>query len=156
MNLVDCKSWVGEDLKITIRRNVPNQPGRSYHSITDEANIVHGSLSVDLNQKSRLTRIALFWDKNGIGKIDDMKEYNRIDIALDADAESANEYNGVTEKKIFCRWLRKDYMDEDVLAQYIKNLILRLVRRQRTRSHGEPEAELKDSHIKTGEYASSA
>ena len=153
IDLLDCKSWIGEDLKITIRRNIPNEPGRSYFTITDEANIIHDSASVDLNEKSRLTRILFYWDKTTLGKIDEVKEYNRLDIAIDADAENAIEYAETIEKKIFCRWLRSGYMQEEPLMQFIKNNITRQLFRQR---NAQPiitlNVELKDSGIKTGSY----
>ncbi len=153
VDLLDCKSWIAEDLKITIRRNIPNEPERPYFSLSDEANIIHNSTSVDLNEKSRLTRILLYWDKTTLGKIDEIKEYNRLDIAVDADAESANEYGKTIEKKIFCRWLRSGYMQEETLQQFIKNTLTRQLFRQR---NAQPiialDVELKDSDIKTGSY----
>lgn len=153
VDLLDCKSWIGEDLKITIRRNIPNEPDRPYFLITDETNIIHDSARVDLNEKSRLTRILLYWDKTTLGKIDEVKEYSRLDIAIDADAESAMEYGEAIEKKIFCRWLRSGYMQEEPMTTFIKNTITRQLFRQR---NAQPiitiDVELKDSDIKTGSY----
>ncbi|MBT9175485.1 MAG: hypothetical protein DDT22_01164 [candidate division WS2 bacterium] len=153
VDLLDCKSWVAENLKITIRRNMPNEPGRPYFFLTDEANIIHDSTSVDLNEKSRLTRIVMYWDKTTLGKIDDVGQYNRIDVAIDADAESVNEYNDIIEKKIFCRWLRTGLMQEELMAQFIRNTITRQLFRQR---NAQPlidlSVELKDSGIITGSY----
>lgn len=153
VDLVDCKSWVGEDLKVTLRRNLPNEPGRSYAEFTDEANIVHESASVDLNQDSRISRVLLYWDKSAIGKLDDPASYGRIDVALDEAAESANDYGTEAEKKFFCRWLRSGYMQEETLDQFVKNFTMRQVWRQRDPS---PllafDVELKDSAVKTGDY----
>ena len=153
IDLIDCKSWIGEDLKITIRRNIPNEPDRPYYVFTDEANLIYGSTSVDLNEKSRLTRILIYWDKTTLGKLDEIKEYNRLDMAIDADAESADEYNETIEKKYFCRWLRTGYMQEELMTAFIKNTITRQLFRQR---NAQPfikfDVELKDSDIKSGSY----
>ncbi|MBI5560190.1 MAG: hypothetical protein HY883_02835, partial [Deltaproteobacteria bacterium] len=153
-DLIDCKSWVGEDLKITLRRNIPNEPDRAYATLTDEENIIHNSAGVDLNQKSRLTRLILFWDKKTIGKIDEIKDFNSIDIALDSDAESVNEYGETLEKKIFCRWLRQGYEVEETMARFIANFLARGLFRQR---NAQPlvsfDVEVKDMDIKTGSYA---
>lgn len=153
IDLVDAKSWVGEDLKITIRRNVPNEPGRAYHTITDEANIIHDSAAVDLNEKSRLTRMSIYWDRAAVSRADDSAAYARLDVAVDADAEGANEYNETIEKKAYCRWLRSGYMQEEPMQTYIKNLLARRLFRQRD---AQPildlDVELKDSGIKTGAY----
>ncbi|MFA4871353.1 MAG: hypothetical protein WC623_24355 [Pedobacter sp.] len=153
VDLLDCKSWVGEDLKITIRRNIPNEPGRVYHTITDDANIVLDSANVDLNAPSRFTRHLLYWDRKAIGKPDEVKDYNHLDIVIDADAENSVEYGDVIEKKIFCRWLRSGYTQEELIITYLKNTLTRQLFRQRD---AQPiltlEVELKDSGIKTGSY----
>lgn len=150
-DLLDAKPWVGEDLRITIRRNLPNAPGRAYYRITDEANIVDGSASVDLNEKSRLTRMLIYWHKNVLGKKDDPAAYDRLDIAVDADAE--NSYGDIVEKKVFCRWIDPITNEEDAAEAYIKNLGMRQVRRCRD---AQPlialSLSLRDLAIKTGEY----
>ncbi|MBE0558532.1 MAG: hypothetical protein IH628_15005, partial [Proteobacteria bacterium] len=99
-DILDAKPWVGEDLRITIRRNVQNAPGRAYYRLTDGSNIVDDSASVDFNEKSRLTRMLIYWHKNVLGKMDDPAAFDRLDIAVDADAEAS--YGDVVEKKVFC------------------------------------------------------
>ncbi|MFA5354363.1 MAG: hypothetical protein WC291_09040 [Thermodesulfovibrionales bacterium] len=151
VGLLDSKSWVAEDLKVTIRRNLPNQPGRPYTALTDEANIIEGS--ADLNEKSRISRVILYWDKTALGKVDDPKEYNRIDIAVDADAESSSEYGDSPETKFFCRWLRSGYVSDELMEGFVKDFITRQVWRQRDASPIIPlDVELKDSEIKTGDF----
>ncbi|HHT9139071.1 MAG TPA: hypothetical protein ACFYEK_17735 [Candidatus Wunengus sp. YC60] len=153
LDLIDCKSWVAEDLRITIRRNLPNQPGRGYAYFSDEANLIHNSASVDLNTDSRLSRILVYWDISTLGKTDAVTSYNRLDIGLDADAESANEFNEIVEKKIMSRWLHSAGIQEDVLYTYIKNNLLRQIWRYRdAMALLTFDVEMKDSEIKTGEY----
>lgn len=153
VDLLDCKSWIAENLKITIRRNLPNEPSREYGEITDEKNIIDGSCSVNLNEKSRITRISLYWDKNVLGKIDDVKEYNRLDVAIDADSESENGYGDVKEKKIFCRWLRPGLATEETLAQFITNFLARRFFRQtKAQQIISCSVEIKDLDIHTGDW----
>ncbi len=153
LDLIDCKSWVAEDLRITIRRNLPNQPGRAYAYFSDDANLIHNSANVDLNTASRLSRILIYWDISTLGKFDEVASYSRLDIGLDADAESANEFNEVVEKKIMSRWLHSAGIREDVLYIYIKNNLLRQVWRYRdAMALITFDVEMKDSEIKTGEY----
>ncbi len=150
-DLLDAKAWVAEDLRITIRRNLPNAPGRAYYRITDEANIVDGSASVDLNEKSRLTRMLIYWHKNVLGKKDDPAGYDRLDIAVDADAE--NSYGDVVEKKVFCRWIDPVTNEEDAAERYVKNLGMRQVRRCRdAQALISLSLSLRDLSLKTGEY----
>lgn len=154
IDLLDCKSWVGEDRKITIRRNLPNEPARGYRTITDEENITTAPGSVDLNDKSRVDRVVIYWDKSAIGKLDEPASYARIDLGADADA--LEEYGEDPEaiKIIFCRWLRSGYMQDELMTSYIIDL---LARRAWSYRDAMPllsfEVELKDSNIKTGEYA---
>lgn len=153
VDLLDCKSWVAENLKVTIARNLPNDPERTYLTLSDEQSIIDNSGSIDLNDKSRITRLLLYWDKSTLGKIDDVNEYNRLDIALDADAEGVNEYNETIEKKQFCRWIRSGLIQEEVLAEYILVTLARQLFRQRdARPLVAVDVELKDSGLLTGAF----
>jgi len=104
VEMTDCKTWVAEDLKITICRNIGNEPARPYTTWTDDANIVYGSVNVDLNEQSRITRAAMYYDKDAIGDIEETSAYGRLAVTIDADAESSKEYNDLLEKKVFNRW----------------------------------------------------
>lgn len=153
INELDCKCWVNEDLKITIAKNIQNLPGRTYMEITDEANIVNDSTSVDLNDKSRLTRIVVYWDKRALGSVNDVNSYNRIDIVIDADAEGANEYGEIIEKKIYSRWLDITCDTEENLASYIRaNYSRQLFRQRDAQMLLDMSVELKDQDIRTGDY----
>lgn len=153
IDLIDCKSWMGEDLKITIAKNLPNYPGRAYQVFTDAENIIADSDSVDLHATSRKSRVSIYWDKTLTGKLDEASSYARLDVAVDADGESANMYNDSLEKKIMCRWLRSDYMDEDSVIRYVANLSKRILRLLK---NPQPiytfAVELKDSQVKTGDF----
>ena len=151
VDLLDAKAWVAEDLRITVRRNIQNEPGRLYYEVTDDSHILHGSTAVDLNEKSRLSRMFVYWHKKVLGKVDDPSSYDRLDIAVDADAEEA--YGDTSEKKLFCRWIDPVTVQEEAAESYIKNLAMRQVRRNRT---AQPiiaaSLGLKDGSLKTGQF----
>lgn len=153
VDLIDCRAWVGEDLRITIRRNLPNVPGRSYAAITDAGHIVHDSGAADLNPTSRISRVLLYWDKDPLKDLDAVDGYARLDIAVDADAEGADEYDAIAEHVIFCRWLRPGLDVEEILDGYVRDVGMRRVWMQR-----DPlelitvEVEAKDSGVKTGAF----
>jgi hypothetical protein len=153
VDLLDCKSWVTEEMKVTISKNLPNFPGRTYATFTDAANIKEGSCKVDLNAKSRVSRVSLYWEKDVIGKADEPNSYARLDVFIDSQGEGANLYNEVAEKKVFCRWLRHDYMDEDLVTRFIRCVGARMLRLYKNPM---PlltfRAGLKDSGTKTGDY----
>lgn len=153
LELADSKVWVAEDLKITIARNYPNRGGRTYTKWNDDEHIIDGSVSVDLNEDSRITRVVMYWDKDAIGDLEEQASYARMDMAIDGDAESANEYNGTEKKEIWCRWLHPDcgtseeldFWTDEFLGRYLMN-----------RRDAAPlitlEVKQKDSGVKTGEY----
>jgi hypothetical protein len=156
VDLMGCKTWVDENLQITIARNLPNHPDRTYTTITDTANILADSGSVDLNQKGLVTRCSLYWDKDALGKEDDAASYARLTLALDADAEGVNEYNQVAEKKIMSRWVHSGVTGstEESLDGWITSVACRAVWMNR-----DPlpllniDVAVKDGDLATGKYA---
>jgi hypothetical protein len=153
VELIDCKVWVAEDLKITISRNIPNEGGRSYTTLTDAENIIDGSGSVDLNEKSRITRVSIYWDPNAIGDREKPATYARLDIAIDSDAESVNEYNDEIKKTIWCRWINSGCDTEENLNTWINELTGRYVLNRRDAAPLVTlSVEMKDSGLKTGDY----
>ena len=153
VEFLNCRSWVGENIKIKIARNTPNSPGRAYTHLTDAANIVEGSTSVDLNQKSKLSRVSLYWDRDAEKKNSETNSFNRLDIAIDAESESVNEDNYISEKQIFCRWLRAGYAQEELVNANAKFMPSRLLGQSRDAMPIVTlSVESKDSGLLTGDY----
>ncbi|MBA7559886.1 hypothetical protein ES708_01504 [subsurface metagenome] len=153
LELIDCKCWVAEDLKITIARNYPNRGGRTYTEWNDAKNIVSGSAAVDLNEESRITRVLLYWDKDALGDLDKQASYGRLNLAIDSDAESANEYDDTIKKEIWSRWLHSDCGTEEALAYWVGEFTGRYLMNRRDAAPIVTLAvELKDAGVKTGGY----
>ncbi|MDD5774357.1 MAG: hypothetical protein PHS64_00265 [Candidatus Omnitrophica bacterium] len=155
VELMDCKTWVSESLKITIARNLPNRPGRTYTELSDDENIIDNSASVDLNQESLITRCSIYWDKTQMNDADEATSYNRIIVVVDADAESGNEYNQISEKTIKSIWLSPDVTaTEEEIEGWVNSLAMRHVWQQRDPQHLlNLEVSLKDAELLTGQYA---
>lgn len=152
-DLLDVKSWVAEDLKITIARDLPSDPSRTFASLTDAYGIINASSKVDQNEKSRVTRVLIYWDKSPQGKKDEAASYGRLDVAIDTDAESVNDYNEVVEKKLFCRWLSTQDQVEETVTQYAKNYAMRQLWTHRNASQiVSVEVDLKDETMHTGDW----
>jgi hypothetical protein len=153
VDLLDCKIWVGEDLKITIARNIANAPGRAYREISDAATVISASASVDMNEKIRVTRSVLYWDKSVSGAVDAPASYARRDIGVNGDAET--EYAASISENVYCRWLKSGIMQDEILDTFISDL---LARRLFNRRDAAPiitlSTELKDSEILTGSFLS--
>ena len=164
VDLLGCKTWVSESLKITIARNLPNHPSRTYTSLSDDENILEGSCSVNLNLETIgdndgatfITRCSIYWDMPDItASLDEGTSYNRITIALDTDAEGTNEYNIESEKVIKSRWIN---MAVTATEEEVDSWVTAIAMRQ-VWQHRDPqptlsmEVALKDAELLTGEYA---
>lgn len=151
VDLLDCKSWVGEDLKITIARNIANAPGRAYVALSDAESVIKNSASVELNEVSRKTRAAVYWEKSVLGRADDTASYSRIDIGVNADAET--EYGDTVQETLFTPWLTAAGIQEETMAAYISDLLLR---RMFSRRDAAPVIKIaldtKDAARKVGEF----
>ncbi len=162
VDLLDCKSWVNEQGLITIARNLPNQPGRAYATVTDQANIMFQSTSVDLNDvrssglPSRITRFSLYWGKSVMGKSNDPTAFSYLNVAIDEDAESADDYGTPVDKgPVYCRWINFGNGSDAQLPAYVENLLARTVWRQRDALPLMTlDVELKDLAILTGQWVS--
>jgi len=152
VNLTNSVVWQDEEQQISIRKLLANEPGRSYGEINDVEHIVGGSSSADLNDKSRVTRVILYWDRTTLGDEDEVSSYQTIEIAIDADAESANEYNDEIEERLFCRWLRHGYIQDEDVEEYAELLVRRqLMAKRDAQEIVIFKLELKDEGLKTGD-----
>ncbi len=164
IDLLDCKSWVAESLQITIKRNLPNRVSESdLAEITDGENIIENSAQADFNIKatppSYLTRFSVYWDKLAVGDMTKIEFFNRLTMAVDAESEGVNEYKEISDKTIYCRWIRYDsygasavYLSEAELDLFLNNLTIR-----RVWNYRDPmpiltcDLDLKDAGLKTGD-----
>jgi len=105
VDLCNCKSWYGEDQRITMQRQIPNSPGRTFSTISDAYNIIGGSASIDLCSQNHITRCALYWGQTILGEDEKSTSYNHLTISIDAGAESSFDYDEVLEKTIYSRWM---------------------------------------------------
>jgi len=153
VDLADCKSWQNEAQKITIKRNLPNLPGRSYSHLREGENILAGSCKVDRNADSRISRAFVYWGKKAIKTTEEDNDYRRRDIGVDAEMEGENAYNAPKEKKYACRWLRLEDQQEEIIAAYLAAAVKRRVWRQKDPLPAVTvEVGLKDEHILTGHH----
>ena len=151
-NLVDVHVWQDEDQEITIRRNVANEPGRTYTDLTDTSNIISKTGNSDYNEQSRRTRFLMYWGKGTLADLTSIPGYTEVDIAIDADAEGANGYNDIRDEVIFCRWFSKRYLQEEIVERYAASLVRRkLLNRSNAVPLISASVELKDEGLKTGD-----
>ena len=152
VDLLDAQVWLDEEQKITCARTLPNLPGRGYTPISDAANIVKGSLKVDLNAESRQSQIVVNWDKNALGATDKEASYNRVTVAIDGPSTGANG-NGLVVRTLPHRWIDLASLQEEIATGYIDSLAYRrLWRWADPHALIDFELELKDGAIRSGDY----
>lgn len=126
---LDCRSWVAENLQISIARNIANQPGRSYTALSDAGSIIKGSASTDLLETSRKTRCVLYWERSASGDPAKPESYSRIDVGVNAEAET--EYGDIAQETLYSPWLTAAGIPEETLAAYLSDTLLRRMFRSR-------------------------
>lgn len=95
---------IAQLLKFKVNR--PGTPDAVIPLLTDEANFILDSVSLDVLDAERITYSALYYGRRTpSAKKDEIASYDRADIYIDADAEGANEYNDERASVIKSRWL---------------------------------------------------
>jgi len=151
VNAADCISWVNELGKVDIlkRSDMPS----TYKTLTDEANIIADSTSVDMNYKSRKTRWLLYWQRFDVTKsLTDNDAYSRLNMVVDTIAEGPNLYNDQIEDIQFTTWINDDCGTPTEVNDYIDELLAaRKIRQTQAQELIKAAVEMKDSNILTGE-----
>jgi len=135
--------WDNETQQIKFKVMAPPAPGVNIKTLTKKGDIGAGAI-VDLNEKSRVSRVTVYFAKDYISKDNDNSAYRSISLDVDPDKESANEYNSIAEKVIYSRFIRNQ---ND--AFYIAQNTLR--RFKVPAPIYQYKSELKDNDIKTGD-----
>jgi hypothetical protein len=75
-------------------------------AITDDANIIAGSVSVDDNDESRISRALIAYNLPAGGSADSTDDFTNIRIELDEDAEERQNYGEARLRVILTEWLQ--------------------------------------------------
>ena len=151
VNLADCISFQNEEGLIDILK-LDEMPA-SYVEITDEANIIYNTSNLDLNEKTRLTRWILLWNRIDIDKsLTDDEAYYRGNITVDGDAEAY--YGDVLQDKQYTAFLNAgdDPAEVTAINTYVNELLdKRRIRTNEAQWQITAELEIKDDAIKIGQ-----
>lgn len=119
--------WDEVAQEIKVRANRPDDLGETITDLTDTSAILERTTSREDLDEQRLSRV-LVWHAylSAIENMTEGKNYKRLPIRVDVDAESADEYGQIRELQIFLPWLGPN--GDDTLAQ---NIGIRMLRRYR-------------------------
>jgi hypothetical protein len=116
-------------------------------ALTDDANIVAGSVTVDDNSESRLSRVLLAYDPTVAGTAGDVKDFSKIRVELDIDVEERTYYGEPRLEVILDQWIRAT--DKQTPRFVTSHLIERFRHGSRLVSF---EVEIKDDGVSVGDY----
>jgi len=110
--------WDDIDQEVKFQVNRPTDLGETVTNVTDAANLIEGTLkNSDLHDK-RVSRV-LFW--HGVRDFteanNDGSDFKRVVVAIDEDAESADEYNETRVFETYNSWLGST--GDDQVAQAV-------------------------------------
>lgn len=95
-----------QEIKLKALRPVFNDP---VSTLDDTNNILKGSVALRARPKERVSQVWVFFQqRNPTEKLDEEKNYRRIRIRIDGDAESDLQYGEPRIKKIYSRWIQTD------------------------------------------------
>jgi hypothetical protein len=78
-------------------------------AVDDTNHIIKGTIEVKKNPKERMSQVWLFFQqRDPTQKLDEEKNFRRVRIRVDADAESDLQYGEQRIKKIYSRWIQTD------------------------------------------------
>lgn len=99
--------WSAVEQKVKFKALRPLNPITSAPGmLTDDANFTEDSVQIARAEPERLTAVAVLYGlTSATAKHDDWQSYSRGYVAVDADAEGANEYNDQRQKTIYARFL---------------------------------------------------
>lgn len=133
--------WSDDDQQIVLRAiKIPTLDVPSFN----EAEHIHG-LTVDRNEKSRISRSYLYYNKKTIGDLKKSDSYRSIKISVDLTAESEDVYGEPALFPQYSRWIITDR-----IASRITDLTLRRFADPAIKLNF--MVELKDADVNVGDY----
>jgi hypothetical protein len=139
--------FVGENQSITGHLFAPALPTVSLPTLTDDANLLADSISVDDNDESRLTRVIVAYDLATGAKGDTVGDYNDGVVEVEPELESVAGYGEQRMKIILSQWIGiNDSATATKAAAHILGRYRQGVRKVAA------AIDLKDDTVKTGDF----
>lgn len=97
--------WSPQTQKVEFKAIMPSIA--AYPSWTDEATIMQGSLSVKNMDALRITEAAVnYAQRDATASLSEPRNFQRMDLIVNLNAESVNEYGDVRPQVTFSRWFK--------------------------------------------------
>jgi hypothetical protein len=143
--LVMLLVWIDEDQKLTCKLFAPPLPTETLTVLTDDSNLVDGTIEIDDSDETRLTRGLLAWDLAAGEDGDKPEDFDQVQVHIFLDEEEDPYYGEQRARLILSEWLRDTDQDNPAL------LISRIVSRFRYGARiFNLSLEIKDDAVKVG------
>lgn len=97
--------WDATNQEVRIKALSPEAPGETINTLTDDYNIVAGSMKIKRDYKQRYTEIQVWHNKIDYSESDDIENYAQAQIAVDTDLSSSDLYGSSSIKVVLSRWI---------------------------------------------------
>jgi hypothetical protein len=120
--------WVNDAQMLTGRYFAPPRPSSTITTITDDANLIAGSISVDDNDESRVSRVLVAYHLPVGESADTAEDFEKIRIELDVDSEEREFYGDRRLDAVLSQWLQpvtaSGISTESEIAKYFTQRVL--------------------------------
>lgn len=87
---------------------------------TDDANIIENSVSFSTDPKNRVSQVWVYYNqKNRAAEVDNVANYQQIELRADLDAESENQYGESRIRKVYARWIQNNAQAINLAARLL-------------------------------------
>lgn len=140
--------WVNESQMVTGKLFHPARPTEVLETLTETNDVLVGSVQVDDNEESRISRVIIAYDLRADKNGSSLSDYTKFLVRVDADVENAGNYGEARTKTILSPWIKAtDSSTASTLAAHILHRFTAPVREI------EFSLELRRDGIKCGDYA---
>jgi len=108
--------WVNDSQQLTGKVYAPRRPTETVTTWTDGANFIAGSLAIDHNNESRISRAVIAWNLTDGADAGDIQNYQQVRVELNIDLEEREYYGDKPIKVLLSQWI-KDFTTESGLGQ---------------------------------------
>jgi len=143
--------WVGEDQKVTGRIFAPARPTVTLTELTDNENIIKGSIEIDDNEESRVQVVNVAYDLVAGGDVAKASDYQKVISRADGDGLAPGYYGttAIRVKTILSPWILNTVAGAAVASRLAVHTLGRY--RNPARKVG-VDLEVKDDAVKCGDF----
>lgn len=96
--------WDAVNQEVKLKALSPEPSGATINTLTEESNIIQGSLTIDRKSKDRFTEIRVGYNKIDFSEKNDIEQFASWQVSADVSRSGSDRYNGNSIKTVYSRW----------------------------------------------------